>query len=344
MSENNTIYLLTDYKKSFGSKRDDFPYRSGMDKELLKKLFGQNDFNAVILTFAEINTLNIDWNNIPVLYTCTEDIGYKYKSFIDDVVLGLELKGANLLPPYKFLHATNNKVFMEILRTTIPKELSGNVNSFVFGSYEEFINKIPPTEYPAIIKEPAGAKSEGVYLAHNFSQAKKIIKKISRTRHIKFEIKDFLRSKKHNSYVRESKNRDKFVVQNFIPNLNHDYKVLIYGKKYYVLKRNNRPKDFRASGSGLFEFTEDIPFKILNYAEKVFNHFHVPNLSLDIAFHNNQCYLLEFQAVFFGSTTLVKSPFFFINENKEWQVVQGKSILEEEFVNSVVQFLNKVNN
>ncbi|MDD3686432.1 MAG: hypothetical protein RBR71_13535 [Gudongella sp.] len=336
------IYLLCDYKRNFGSKRDDFPYRSGMEKELLKKLFVQNDFDAAFLTFAEANTLNIDWNNIPVLYTSTEDIGYKYKSFIDDVVLGLELKGANLLPPYKFLHATNNKVFMEILRTNIPDELSGNVNSFVFGGYEEFINNLLPIEYPAIIKEPAGAKSNGVYLARNIDQAKRIVKKISITPNLKEDIKDWLRAKTHNGYIKESRYRNKFVIQNFVPNLEYDYKVLIYGKKYYVLKRNNRPKDFRASGSGLFEFREDIPFETLNYAEKLFNYFQVPNLSLDIAFNNNQCFLLEFQAVFFGSTTLVKSPFYFVNENAVWKVVQGKSILEEEFVNSVVQFLNKV--
>ncbi|MFW5803900.1 MAG: hypothetical protein ACOCWG_01560 [bacterium] len=341
MSKNRNIYLINDYKNNFGSKRDDFPYRSGMDKELLKKLFVQNDFAAAFLTFAEANTLNIDWHNIPVLYTCTEDIGYKYKSFIDDVVLGLELKGANLLPPYKFLHATNNKVFMEILRTTIPKELSGNVNSFVFGSYEEFINNLPQIEYPVIIKEPAGAKSEGVFLARNIEQAKNIIKKISNTHNWKEDIKDWLRAKKHKGYIKESRYRNKFVFQEFVPGLEHDYKVLIYDKKYYVLKRNNRPKDFRASGSGLFEFTEDIPFEILNYAEKLFNYFQVPNLSLDIAFHNNQCYLLEFQAVFFGSTTLVKSPFYLVKENNEWKVIHRKSILEEEFVNSVVQYLNK---
>lgn len=336
----NKIFLITDYKKNFGSKRDDIPYRSGMDKVLLAKLFQENNLDAVFLTFAEINTLNIDWNNIPVLYTCTEDIGYKYKSFIDDVVLGLELKGANLLPPYKFLHATNNKVFMEILRTTIPKELSGNVNSFVFGSYEEFINMLPPIEYPAIIKEPAGAKSQGVYLARNIGQAKRIVKKISATPNLKEDIKDWLRAKKHKGYIKESRYRNKFVIQNFVQGLEYDYKVLIYGKKYYVLKRNNRPKDFRASGSGLFEFTKDIPFEILNYAEKLFNFFNVPNLSLDIAFRNNQCYLLEFQAVFFGSTTLVKSPFYLVKENTEWKIFQGKSILEEEFVNSVVKFLN----
>ncbi|MDX9694234.1 MAG: hypothetical protein RBT49_00430 [Bacteroidales bacterium] len=333
------LFIITDYKNNFGSKRDDIPYRSGMDKELLKRLFEQSNFDTSFLTFAEINALNIDFINVPVLYTCTEDFGYMYKSFIEDVVLGLELRGANLLPPFKFLRATNNKVFMEILRNTIPKELSGNLNSFVFGCYEEFINNLPPIEYPVIIKEPGGAKSKGVYLAHNFTVAKKIVKKISTTSNLKEDIKDWLRAKKHSGYARESIYRNKFVIQEFVNGLEYDYKVLIYGKKYYVLKRNNRPKDFRASGSGLFEFTEDIPVEILNYAEKLFNYYQVPNLSLDIAFKNNQCYLLEFQAVFFGSTTIVKSPFYFIKENTEWNVLHGKSILEEEFVNSIVCFL-----
>jgi len=48
--------------------------------------------------------------------------------------------------------------------------------------------------------------------------------------------------------------RSKFIVQEFIPDLSNDWKVLVFWDKYYVLRRKNRPNDFRASGSGLFSF------------------------------------------------------------------------------------------
>ena len=35
----NKIYILTDYKNIFGSKHNATPYRSGMNKKLLKKYF-----------------------------------------------------------------------------------------------------------------------------------------------------------------------------------------------------------------------------------------------------------------------------------------------------------------
>ena len=39
-----------------------------------------------------------------------------------------------------------------------------------------------------------------------------------------------------------------------------------------------------------------MPKEVLNYAEKIYNDLNVPNLSLDIAFDGNECYLFEFQA------------------------------------------------
>ena len=64
---------------------------------------------------------------------------------------------------------------------------------------------------------------------------------------------------RHKNYVRESWNRGKIVVQEFIPGLKNDYKVLIFGSKYYVLYRRVREGDFRASGQGLLEYRRELP-------------------------------------------------------------------------------------
>ena len=98
---------------------------------------------------------------------------------------------------------------------------------------------------------------------------------------IKEHIKRWRRRKM--GYVPYSMHRQKFLVQEFIPGLQGDFKVLVYWDRYYVVSRNNRPGDFRASGSGLLTWPEDPPGGLLEYAQRVFNHFRVPMISLDIA-------------------------------------------------------------
>ena len=113
----NKIYILTDYRNIFGSKHNATPYRSGMDKDLLKKYFWNIWFwsyflkNILILILEKMN-----FKDQYVLYTSSEDIGGLYKNYIEDIIYGLHLQGTKLIPDYKYLKAHNNKVFMEILR------------------------------------------------------------------------------------------------------------------------------------------------------------------------------------------------------------------------------------
>ena len=41
------IFFLTDYKNNFGSKHNALPYRSGMDKDLLKKYFKAKGYDCI---------------------------------------------------------------------------------------------------------------------------------------------------------------------------------------------------------------------------------------------------------------------------------------------------------
>ena len=104
-----------DYKNQFGSKYTATPYRSGMDKDKLNNYFSNYGYDVEFMQLSAVNFPN-DWKDKYVLYTSQEDKDYLYKSYIEDIVYGLELAGARVIPSYKFLKANNNKVFMEILR------------------------------------------------------------------------------------------------------------------------------------------------------------------------------------------------------------------------------------
>src|SRR5450759_5356754 len=97
---NNEITILTDYKGNFGLKYNAVPYRSGFDKVLLSNLFNENGYQLRFVPMADIAYLE-DVKGKVILYQSSEDIGYHYKSFIEDIVFSLEQRGAIILPGYK---------------------------------------------------------------------------------------------------------------------------------------------------------------------------------------------------------------------------------------------------
>ena len=333
------IWALTDYHDHFGSKYFDKPYRSGMDKEKLKKDFLKYGYDLKYSCFSDIE-FNRAYNNQFVIYTSQEDPGYCYKSYIEDIVYGLEIQGALAIPPYKFLRANNNKVMMELLRKLyLPEKYQLQV--ICFGTFEELEQRIDNISLPCVLKMAEGAGSKGVFFASSESELLKKAKKIARTACFKEKIKDTLRLVKYKGYKRKSFYRKKFIVQEFIPDLSNDWKVLVFWDKYYVLRRKNRPNDFRASGSGLFSFDEIVDPRLLDAARELRGIFDVPIISLDLAISKNGVVLIEFQFLYFGTSTLEKSPYYYVNNNGNWEKILGKSNLEDVYSYSMVSYIEE---
>jgi len=334
------IIALIDYKNSFGSKIFDIPYRSGFDKSLLKEYFNLINYSIDFISFNEITKLSKIPSNSIFLYTSSEDVSYFYKSYIEDVVLYLEKSGYRVIPAYEHLRANNNKVFMQLLLNT-HKYQSILPKTLVFGSLEELILCKDELGYPVIIKKSDGMQSMGVYMANNSIELVRKAKSISRTRNIKYEIKDLLRKYRHRGYTLESIYRKKFIVQDFIPGLKNDWKILVFGNKYYVLFRETKKNDFRASGSGIFSFKKDLPEGLLDYAKSIFELFNIPHISLDIGYDGRSFYLFEYQSVYFGTATLEYSNFYFTNINSQWSIIEEKSVLEKVYAYAIADFLQK---
>ena len=71
------------------------------------------------------------------------------------------------------------------------------------------------------------------------------------------------------------------------------------------------------------------------------NHFKVPNISLDIGFDGKKFHLIEFQFLYFGTTTIEKSPFYFEKYDNSWLLNKGKCELEKVYVDSIVGLLRE---
>jgi glutathione synthase/RimK-type ligase-like ATP-grasp enzyme len=338
-----SIYAFVDYKGYFESKYDAVPYISGMDKKKLDIYFSEFGYKIIFVGYSEITkTPSSFWAGKLIIYTSSEDTGYYYKSFIEDVIYYLELCDAIVVPPFKYLRANNNKVFMELFRQNLSFNNSSKIQSNVFGCLEEAVELKDKISYPVIFKQSSGAMSKGVGLANNPHDLIRKLNKISRTRNYLRELWELGRKFKYKNYKEESKHRSKFIIQNFISDLNGDYKVLIFSDHYYVLRRGIKPGDFRASGSGIRSFEKNIPDGLLQFAENFFKELKVPNASLDIAFNGASFFIIEFQCLYFGSYTLTFSDFYWKKSGDHFQLILEKSELEMVYTKSIVNFINSL--
>lgn len=334
-----TINIIIDYKKRFETKFTAIPYRSGFNKELLRQAFIKQGIEVNYIPFSDINFRNPNLKGQFFLACASEDHSGFYKSYIEDIILGLEQAGANVIPGFLQLKSHHNKLFMEIQRDLLHEESIKKIYSLHFGTIEELVSYKGNISWPVVFKPASGSMSKGVSLAHNMKELKKAVIKVSRSPNIMNELKDKIRLLKYKGYIPESKYRKKYIIQTYIPNLTGDWKILVYGRKYYVLKRKNRENDFRASGGGRLSYERNLPEKMLDFAEKIINAFHVPNISLDIAYDGCEFYLLEFQFLYFGTYTIENSEFYFMKREQGWFQVEEKSILEEVYAESITNFI-----
>ncbi|HEY5498799.1 MAG TPA: hypothetical protein VIK20_00300 [Bacteroidales bacterium] len=343
------IIHLLDYQGRFGSKHDDVPYRSGFDLNLLRHEYTGLNINPIFIPLAEVDLLKNNYAGQFVVYTSAEDQGYHYKAFIEDIVLALELSGAKTMPKFIFLRATNNKVFMEKLREFYFPEEAKKFATMSFGSADELNDTlIKKLKFPLIVKSAEGASGKGVFLAHDKTELLHQVKKISRTKDLKHEAWDVGRAIKHNGYKRESLFRRKFILQNFIPNLKNDWKIYVFGSRYYIFFRPIlKHRKFKASGGGYQNYTygenAKFPVGIFDFAKRIYEKLHVPHVSLDVAFDGEEFYLLEFQSVYFGTAGIVKSNCYFsCAEDNKWKPIFEKQKIENVYANSIKEFISKI--
>ena len=334
------IYLFTDYRGQFSSSTK---HRgAAVNLKSLKQRFADQGFELIIKPFVDVNLRSQNYKDSWVLYQSSEDPGLFYKDYIEDILLGLQLQGAKLIPSFKYFRAHHNKNFMEILRDMHGLEEIKNLQAWSYGTYEDFEKNAEKFDRSSfVLKAAATSKGQGVSLLERKSDKMKIPKKISKTfsfKNLQYLFETIKTGKKH---LPISNHRRKFIVQEFVQDLKGDYRVIVYGDKYYALYRENRKNDFRASGSMKFHQEFSIPDGLLDYASKVSKSFNTPYMSLDIGFKKNTFFLFEFQFVSFGQYTLEKSTHHFRNLNGVWEKIVETPDLEREIANSVTGFISK---
>lgn len=338
------IYVLVDYRGAFYSTIRNKWGLCSYDLEEVRSAFLECGLVAHVMPFSSIDFRRINFNGCLVVYQSSEDNDSQYKDYLEDVLLGIHLQGGILIPPFQCFRAHHNKLFMEILRDLSQRNALLNIRAKGIGTLEDLSDW--SGDLPVVLKSAWGAGSREVYKARSFSEMGRIAKRISRSRSIRHDLKEVYRRivRKRRSYVPHSFYRRKFIVQEFIPGLVGDYKVLVFWDRFYLVQRENRPRDFRASGSGRISWPATPPTSVLNCAKEVFDCFDVPFISIDIALADDKPVVIEFQFVSFGPLAAENSSWHFLLGSSGWERVTSTTTPEREFVRSISQYLSAKQN
>ncbi|MGM8898526.1 MULTISPECIES: ATP-grasp domain-containing protein [unclassified Psychrobacter] len=296
----------------------------------INKVSSLLNFDSEIITINDLMHIDFDETDI-VFYTSSDEENIRL--YLRDVMYFINKK-CRIIPSYDILMSHENKGFQELYRTELG---FGNLKGNYFFDIDDC--NLP---LPKVLKTVSGSGSSGVFLVKNEKDLLDIKKKhfnVSNKRKvIKFQRKIKLQAEEFSIYNYRHKGFNRFVEQDFIPNLTNDFKILVFGDRYYSLKRNIKEGDFRASGSGLFEHVKP-PKETLDYAKSIFDEMNNPYASLDIAQSPDGCHLIEFQGTNFSPGTLLKAPSRYVCTNGEWVKEKNNQDLEENFAYALNFFM-----
>jgi glutathione synthase/RimK-type ligase-like ATP-grasp enzyme len=296
---------------------------------------------VTVMGFSDLDLRSADVEGVWTVYASQEDDTLLYKSYIEDVVLALERKGARLVPRFDLFRAHHNKVYMEMLRDVALPEEYQTIATRTFGTLEEAERASGSLRYPVVVKPAEGAMSTGVALVENAQDFLAHAARISRSGGwidmIKQRVKHIVRDPESITSI----HRRKFIAQSFVSGLRGDHKVLVYGDRLYPFRRENRDGDFRASGSGRFHFDEPASPDLLDYCERLYRLLDCPYVSLDVGFDGGRYHLLEMQFMMFGNIGLERSVRYYRRKGRAWEEVRGSSDLEQVVASSLLQYFRR---
>lgn len=222
--------------------------------------------------------------------------------FGKQLIYALNQSGFHTFPDFNTLWHFDDKIGQKYLLESISAPL---VKSYVFFEKGLAENWVERSSFPKVFKLRGGSGSSNVRLVNTQKEALQIINKafgngISQKnykddikerywqykqgrKNIRFVLSGIYRLFKKHEYVKLKGNEKGYVYfQDFLPNQNHDIRVIVINKKAFAIKRMVRPGDFRASGSGLLNYSIDnIDTSIIKSAIGISSKLNMQSIAMD---------------------------------------------------------------
>ena len=331
------IIILTNYKNIIPQRKNEI---EGLRLDIISKVLRDEGFDIEEMTIHTfISYLNRKENIKGIYFFYTSSQYPNYKSFIQDILIQITLRGGILIPEFRHFLAHENKNFQELEKVRIGIK---SPHGIPVGTFEEGVKVLNSVVYPIVIKKSTGFRSRNVKLARNMREGKKILYKILES-NFKFDIDSLyylyrrIKNKKH--YPRKF---GKVIIQEYIPNLTHDWKILVLGKACFCLKRIVKKNDFRASGSKLYEMDINPPKNVLDFALTCKEQLKCPNVSLDIFENKGDIELIEYQVVHFGLLSAMMNDYYFELVNESWKKKKITNELEHFIGIGICEYINTI--
>lgn len=159
-----------------------------------------------------------------------------------------------VFPNYDTFWHYNNKNAQSYLATIYEIPFPTTLVSY---SYDEIMEFLKSTQYPIVSKSKGGSASRNVRKYNNFKSAKIDVEKIFRKKPF-YKVVDKIFSLFSFSNSKYSGQFGYVNLQHFVEGNTRDFRVTTIGGQYaYAYFRNNRKGDFRASGSGLNDYSPE---------------------------------------------------------------------------------------
>lgn len=234
--------------------------------------------------------------------------------FAKELMFALEHAGVTVFPDFKTAWHFDDKVGQKYLNEALGLP---TINSHVFYTKQEALNWASGTTYPKVFKLRGGAGSATVMLVRSRAQADALIKKafgsgfsqymgwsnlkerLRKFKNGKGSLKDVAKGAARLFYSPEyskikGRERGYAYFQDFIPNNDHDIRVVIIDGKAFAIKRMVRENDFRASGSGNILYDKKyFSNELIAEAFRINDKLESQCLAIDFVFMDGKPYIVE---------------------------------------------------
>jgi len=340
------LTLITGNNRFFGQTRK--PWISIDVQELCAHL-QSSGIEVVEHTLSEVLNSKAKIKDSIVFYTFSQKDNIRH--CIIDAMRDLYQQNNILIPSLELLNCHENKGYQVLFsqRMGIADLWSG-----YYSSKQDLV--CGDLIFPLVLKTLTGSNGRGVFLVKDYSSLLKTIKALEPPLSVGVQIdllrrRMFRKNKVFAGYPHLRGREDTllytdyitpeipFVLQEFVPKLTCDYRVLILGSRYYAIRRLNRDSDFRASGAKRFVFDEDLPLGLLDYAKSIYHKLNNPTLALDIGMSPRGFHLFEFQAQHTGISSIVNSSGYHQFEGSVWKYYKENISYEQGIADALATYL-----
>lgn len=274
--------------------------------------------------------------------------------FATNLIRAIEKLGIRCFPNLDTYITYDNKIAQKYLfeALAIP-----NIPTEIYYDKQSALNAIKNADYPFIFKLSAGAGSNNVIMVKSHRHAKKLVHKlfgrgmpaINRVSIIKDRISALKKDPSFRKFLfllgslarllvpskqeRESpREHGYFYMQKFLEGNAWDSRLIVIGERCFGVRRNCRPNDFRASGSGNLSYeSTNFPIKMLRLAFESAKKLDMQSVAFDFIKEGDKFVIIEISYCFVLGSSYDNCPGFWTEDMKFHQaaVDPQRFILED---------------